>query len=105
MGDGSRVVVTGDLTQIDLPDGKKSGLKHATSILKNIEGIETVYLTAKDVVRHALVMEIIRAYERETERKELENAGNTGKPESPENTKKEERADGGFRRADRERKD
>lgn len=105
MGDGSRVVVTGDLTQIDLPDGKKSGLKHATSILKNIEGIETVYLTAKDVVRHALVMEIIRAYERETERKELENAGSTGKPESPENTKKEERADGGFRRADRERKD
>ena len=105
MGDGSRVVVTGDLTQIDLPDGKKSGLKHATSILKNIEGIETVYLTAKDVVRHALVMEIIRAYERETERKELENAGNTGKTESPENTKKEERADGGFRRADRERKD
>lgn len=105
MGDGSRVVVTGDLTQIDLPDGKKSGLKHATSILKNIEGIETVYLTAKDVVRHALVMEIIRAYERETERKELENAGNTGKSESPENTKKEERADGGFRRADRERKD
>ena len=105
MGDGSRVVVTGDLTQIDLPDGKKSGLKHATSILKNIEGIETVYLTAKDVVRHALVMEIIRAYERETERKELENAENTGKPESPENTKKEERADGGFRRVDRERKD
>ena len=105
MGDGSRVVVTGDLTQIDLPDGKKSGLKHATSILKNIEGIETVYLTAKDVVRHALVMEIIRAYERETERKELENAGNTGKSESPENTKEEERADGGFRRADRERKD
>ena len=50
-------------------------------------------------------MEIIRAYERETERKELENAGNTGKPESPENTEKEERADGGFRRADRERKD
>lgn len=105
MGDGSRVVVTGDLTQIDLPDGKKSGLKHATSILKNIEGIETVYLTAKDVVRHALVMEIIRAYERETERKEFENAGNTGKSENPENTKKEERADGGFRRADRERKD
>ncbi len=126
MGDGSRVVVTGDLTQIDLPDGKKSGLKHATSILKNIEGIETVYLTAKDVVRHALVMEIIRAYEKETERKEFENSENQNSerqnserknPEnhyserfekfgkSPENTKKEERADGGFRRADRERKD
>lgn len=79
MGDGSKVVVTGDLTQIDLPDGKKSGLKHATTILKNIEGIETVILTAKDVVRHALVMEIIKAYEKET--------------------------DGEFRRSDKERKD
>ena len=62
MGDGSKMVVTGDLTQIDLPDGKKSGLKHATEILKNIDGIESVFLTAKDVVRHALVMEIIKAY-------------------------------------------
>ncbi len=79
MGDGSKVVVTGDLTQIDLPDGKKSGLKHATSILKNIEGIETVVLTARDVVRHALVMEIIKAYEKET--------------------------DGEFRRSDKEKKD
>lgn len=66
MGDGSKVVVTGDVTQIDLPEGKKSGLKHAVSILKNIEGIETVMLTAKDVVRHPLVMQIVRAYERET---------------------------------------
>ena len=64
MGEGSRVVVTGDLTQIDLPDGKKSGLRHATDILKNIEGIESVFLTSKDVVRHALVMEIIRAYDK-----------------------------------------
>ncbi len=63
MGEGSRTVVNGDLTQIDLPDGKKSGLKHATEILKNIEGIETVVLTQKDVVRHPLVMEIIKAYE------------------------------------------
>ena len=53
---------------IDLPEGKKSGLKHAISILKNIEGIETVTLTAKDVVRHPLVMEIVRAYERESAR-------------------------------------
>ena len=64
MGEGSRVVVTGDLTQIDLPDGKKSGLRHATDILKNIEGIESVFLTSKDVVRHALVMEIIKAYDK-----------------------------------------
>ncbi|MBQ7642760.1 MAG: PhoH family protein [Clostridia bacterium] len=62
MGDGSKMVITGDLTQIDLPDGKKSGLKHAVDILKNIDGIESVFLTAKDVVRHALVMEIIKAY-------------------------------------------
>ena len=69
-GDGSKVVVTGDVTQIDLPEGKRSGLKHAVSILKNIEGIETVTLTAKDVVRHPLVMEIVRAYEREGVRRE-----------------------------------
>lgn len=62
MGDGSKVVVTGDLTQIDLPDGKKSGLKHATDILKNIEGIKSVFLTASDVVRNPLVMQIVRAY-------------------------------------------
>lgn len=62
MGDGSKVVVTGDLTQIDLPEGKKSGLKHATDILKNIEGIKSVFLTASDVVRNPLVMQIVRAY-------------------------------------------
>ena len=64
MGDGSKVVVTGDLTQIDLPKGKKSGLKHATTILRNVNGIGIINLTASDVVRHSLVMEIIRAYER-----------------------------------------
>ena len=73
MGEGSRMVITGDLTQIDLPEGKKSGLKHATRILGNINGIGVIYLTASDVVRHSLVMEIIRAYERAetTENKEL----------------------------------
>lgn len=69
MGDGSKAVVTGDVTQIDLPDGKKSGLKHAVSILKDIEGIETVTLTAKDVVRHPLVMQIVRAYEKDGAKK------------------------------------
>ena len=68
MGDGSKVVVTGDVTQIDLPEGKRSGLKHAVSVLKNIEGIETVTLTAKDVV--PLVMQIVRAYERDASRRE-----------------------------------
>jgi phosphate starvation-inducible PhoH-like protein len=63
-GIGSRVVVTGDITQIDLGRDKVSGLKQVVKILKNIDGIDFVYLSDKDVVRHRLVMEIIRAYER-----------------------------------------
>ena len=64
IGFGSRVVITGDTTQIDLPRGKKSGLIEATSILKSIEGIDIVTLTAKDVVRHPLVQKIINAYDK-----------------------------------------
>lgn len=62
-GEGSRVVVTGDITQIDLPSDRKSGLKHASDVLKGIEGIETIRLTHKDVVRHELVQQIIKAYD------------------------------------------
>ncbi len=69
MGEGSKVVVTGDITQIDL-DGKESGLVHATKILEGVEGIGVCRLTAKDVVRHPLVMRIIRAYEQADENKE-----------------------------------
>ncbi len=64
MGDGSKMVITGDVTQIDLPEGKKSGLKHATQILEGINQIEIVNLTHKDVVRHPLVAEIIKAYQK-----------------------------------------
>lgn len=64
LGFNSKVVVTGDITQIDLPDGKKSGLKEAVRILKNIDGIAISRLTPRDVVRHKLVQEIIKAYER-----------------------------------------
>ena len=70
-GEGSKVVVTGDITQIDLPEGKKSGLIHATHVLKNVEEIGIVHLTGKDVVRHELVQKIIHAYEafqKETEK-------------------------------------
>ena len=63
-GEGSRVVVTGDITQIDLPREKKSGLVHALDVLEGVEGIEIVRLTHKDVVRHELVQRIIRAYEK-----------------------------------------
>lgn len=63
-GYGSRIVVTGDLTQIDLPPEKMSGLKQVTHILKDIDGIEFVYFSHKDVVRHRLVTEIIKAYDK-----------------------------------------
>ena len=67
MGEGSKMVVTGDVTQIDL-DGKSSGLVHSTKILEGVEGIAVCRLTAKDVVRHPLVMRIIRAYEKDSEK-------------------------------------
>ena len=69
MGEGSKMVVTGDITQIDL-DGKDSGLVHATNILEGVEGISVCRLTAKDVVRHPLVMRIIHAYEKDAQRRE-----------------------------------
>lgn len=64
MGMGSKVVVTGDITQIDLPREKKSGLKDAMQILKNIDDIAIVRLSEKDVVRHKLVQDIVKAYEK-----------------------------------------
>lgn len=67
LGFGSKIVVTGDITQIDLPDGKRSGLVDATKILKNIDDIQTVRFSEKDVVRHKLVMDIIKAYEKQEE--------------------------------------
>ena len=64
LGFGSKIVVTGDITQIDLPDGKKSGLVEVIKILKSVEDIETIKFTQKDVVRHQLVQDIIKAYEK-----------------------------------------
>jgi len=64
IGFNSKAVITGDITQIDLPNNKKSGLATVQRILKNIKGIDFVYLTRHDVVRHDLVKEIIKAYER-----------------------------------------
>ncbi len=63
IGFGSKAVVTGDKTQIDLPRGQKSGIKEAEIVLKDIDAIEFVYFTDKDVVRHKLVQMIVRAYE------------------------------------------
>lgn len=69
MGFGSKIVVTGDITQIDLPSGKSSGLVEATKILRGIKGIEIINLTEKDVVRHSLVQKIILAYEKHHDKK------------------------------------
>ena len=69
LGFNSKMVVTGDITQIDLPDGKRSGLVEITKILKNIEDIKTVKFSEKDVVRHKLVQDIIKAYEKYEEAK------------------------------------
>ena len=64
LGDGSKMVVTGDVTQIDLPEGKISGLNDAVRILDGVEGIGVVYLTDKDVVRNPVVTNIVRAYDK-----------------------------------------
>ena len=73
LGFGSKIVITGDVTQIDLPDGKASGLKEAMRVLRNVEGIGICELTNADVVRHVMVQRIVKAYE------EYEQAKNNGK--------------------------
>ncbi|WP_313162449.1 PhoH family protein [Sedimentibacter sp.] len=69
LGYGSKAVITGDITQIDLPEGKKSGLKTVQRILKDVEDIGFMYFQNTDVVRHKLVQDIIKAYERHENKK------------------------------------
>ncbi|MGH9639992.1 MAG: PhoH family protein, partial [Bryobacteraceae bacterium] len=63
-GFNSKMVVTGDQTQIDLPGGKRSGLLNAADVLRGVEGISFVYFDERDVVRHSLVQRIVKAYDR-----------------------------------------
>lgn len=63
IGFGSRAVVTGDITQVDLPNGQTSGLKNATDVLTDVDGVAFIYFSRKDVVRHHLVQRIVKAYE------------------------------------------
>jgi len=63
LGEGSKMVITGDLSQVDLPPERKSGLRHAMTVLKDVEGIAIKRLTQKDVVRHSLVQKIVEAYQ------------------------------------------
>jgi Phosphate starvation-inducible protein PhoH, predicted ATPase len=79
IGFGSKVVITGDVTQIDLPADKVSGLKEVVSILRNIEDIEICRLTGEDIVRHVLVQRIVAAYERFEKTRRPENNDNTNK--------------------------
>ncbi|MBU1225716.1 MAG: PhoH family protein, partial [Actinobacteria bacterium] len=62
LGFNTKMVITGDITQVDLPSGRASGLRQARTVLKDIEGIERVELTAEDVVRHRIVASIVEAY-------------------------------------------
>lgn len=73
LGFNSKMVITGDITQIDLPEGKRSGLVEVVKILKNVEDIETVVFNDKDVVRHKLVQDIVNAYRRYEERRQSSN--------------------------------
>ncbi|MBQ8860023.1 MAG: PhoH family protein [Ruminococcus sp.] len=75
LGNGSKMVITGDITQIDLPNGAKSGLKEAVKVLKNIKDIKHITFSEKDVVRHKLVQDIIKAYEKNEEAKRRYDKG------------------------------
>ncbi len=80
LGYGSKAVITGDITQIDLPAGKPSGLKEGWRILKGIEGIRFITFTERDVARHRLVQEIIAAYERGETQTSVSDRNNSDKP-------------------------
>ena len=79
LGFGSKVVITGDVTQIDLPNDKTSGLKDAMRVLEDVKDIAICRLTSADVVRHALVQQIINAYERAEKKNEVKRPVTTGK--------------------------
>ncbi len=84
LGFNSKAVITGDITQIDLPTGKRSGLIEALDVCGKIEGIAVVQFSEKDVVRHNLVQQIIRAYEEHEAQSPRGGAAENGKPDSAE---------------------
>jgi phosphate starvation-inducible PhoH-like protein len=80
LGFGSKAVVTGDITQIDLPPGKTSGLVEAIKVVGQVEGIEFVYFDERDVVRHRVVQQIVKAYEAYTAAGNRRGAGQESAP-------------------------
>ena len=79
LGFGSKIVITGDVTQIDLPDDKVSGLKDAIRVLSDVKEIAICKLTSADVVRHGLVQQIINAYEKADKKQEIRKPAHTFK--------------------------
>ena len=73
LGFNSKAVITGDVTQVDLPEGRRSGLMEAVDVVSKVLGISFVYFTERDVVRHQLVQRIIRAYEAFDQNRASEN--------------------------------
>ena len=92
IGFGSKAIVTGDVTQIDLPDGKKSGLNEAERILKGIEDIAFCRMSEKDVVRHPLVQKIIKAYEKHEQERKNDRAYNRERARQGRNKKRDTRS-------------
>lgn len=82
LGPSAKCIITGDLSQIDLPGHQRSGLKHAVHLLENVDGIATVYLDENDVVRHRLVKEIIKAYGRSDQKRREEREKLRNEPEN-----------------------
>ncbi|WP_297837483.1 PhoH family protein, partial [Pseudomonas sp.] len=76
-GFGSTAIITGDITQVDLPKGTKSGLNHVMDVLKDVPGISFTHFKPKDVVRHPLVQRIVEAYERYENRTNDETIGSS----------------------------
>ena len=83
MGMNTKMIVTGDMTQIDLPSSQKSGLVQALHILKGVKGISFIELNKKDIVRHKLVTSIVEAYEKYEEKQKEKREGNSSKMPSP----------------------
>jgi phosphate starvation-inducible PhoH-like protein len=77
MGRNAKFIITGDITQIDLPPSQKSGLIHSTQILKGIQGIDFVFLDERDIVRHRLVKDIVEAYGRDNAQHQTNNTNKT----------------------------
>ena len=71
LGFGSKMIINGDITQIDLPRGTKSGLIHGTNVLRNVDAIGQIQFGADDVIRHPLVSEVINAYEKDSKKETL----------------------------------